>query len=902
MSSLPRWFILFLLAGGVTFPLSAAEDGGTPPVVLEAEKVPPDGKFRFLATWRAPALPRTAFALSGGAAWGLAHIGLLQAAEEDGLSPDLIAGTSFGAVVGSLVSSGMSPGAIEKLFREQDFNQVLSHQDRPATHSSPFDPLDPEVALLTMGRGRVQRARTYKGAIPDWGIQTELFRLLGRAGAVSEGNLDNLAVPFRAVSVDLVKGEVYAPSSGSLSTLVRASLGLPVFRPVLFEGKLLVDGGVLENVPTPTARKMGGELVIAVGLNREGKNLLEPISEITSWGALLERTYDVAFAAQRQNQLELADLVILTAVGQASLADFHDQLDLLLDAGRRAWKEHREDVLQVLEACSHDPRVFTLRNVEAGPGTQPGQAEELRRRLELEGSPREVSALRLQLELVRLLRRGEHSSGRLELPGNGRLVLSLAPMAPVRVVDMEIPPSLAPEFDGFPEGPFEGGPQTVVTDIEQRLFRARQRGLLFAGITKGRWEESSGRLEIEIEPGTLGGFELRSVSSGRPLSMPSTLQPLAGQPASLDRLRETAVRSFQRGEVAGITSVAARRGEKGDYLIRVEVEDPPVWEAAVNGGFSDSLGVVAIGRIAWPSFAGWNRWGLEVRGAAAREGVVIGAETTPPGAVSRQLFFGVIGGRTMVPQFTEDADLIGSRGFWSGAALFGLRTNPGRLGFFEAALVARDTGWGGFPDRTVFPGSDLSGALAWRGDRRNDSFWPSRGLTWCLEGVAPVAGNDRPWQVSGSLGWHVPLDAGRRWIAELDLFGAKTEKGPPLPFDRWFDPGGWWEAPRLLPSRGLTPSGYRATLAMRHQLGSLGGISVAAGLSGALWSLDEERFDQNVPRRGHGAALFFEARTSRFGPLILGLTSGHLQGGSVFLLFGISRFPRIGIFPRLPGT
>lgn len=890
-----------ILAGLAAEPARPAEAPEVKAAVIEAEQVPPDGRFRFLPSWRAPALPRTAFALSGGAAWGLAHIGMLQAAEEDGLSADMIAGTSFGALVGALIGSGLSPSDIETLFRERDWNQALSRQDRPATETSAYDPLDPENAVLTAGRGRGGRGRLWQGAVPDWMILAELFRLLGRAGAVAEGNLDRLAVPFRAVSVDLVKGEVFAPAQGPLPMLVRASIGLPVLRPVPLQGKLLVDGGVLENVPVPTARGMGAEVVIASALNRQGKDLLEPIPEITSLAGLLERTYDVAFSAQRHGQLAGADATLLTAVGAASLADFHDELDTLVLAGRASWERGRTEVFQVLQSRARDPRVFTLRTVEAGPATPPQAVRELQARLLPKGSPAEWSALRLQMELARLLNRGEHPGGRLELPGDGRAILHLVPPETVGTLDIQIPSALAPEFATFPEGRGRT-PGGVLGEVAKRLHRARQRGLLFAGITRADWEPSSARLRIDLEAGTLGGLELRTTAAGRTVTVKRPLPDQSGQPAELDRLRETAVRLYQRGEVAGISGVDARRDAAGGYLVRVNLLDPLVWEMTVNGGFSDALGLVALARMSWPSFASWTRWGLEVRAAAAREGGVLGIEASPPGAVSRQFFLRLQGGRLLVPRFTPDADQIGAQGFWSAAASLGVRTNPGKWGFFEGALIGRDTGRGGLSIREDDPGTDLAAGLAWRGDRRDDPFWPTRGMAWSVETALPVWGKQRPWQVSGAFGVHFPLDAAARWTIEISLAASLSQTGRPLPFDRWFDPGGWWEAPRLLPSRGLTPSGHRSTLVLRRDLGRLGGISVVSGLSGSLWSLDQIRFDPAVPRRGHGVAGFLEARTGRLGPLTLGVTSGKLRGGTVFLLFGVSRFPRPGPFPRLPGN
>lgn len=782
-----RWVLVLAVAASASSgargaPAAPEETPAVGGVVLRAQQIPPDDRFRWLPDWRAPAAPRWGFALGGGAAWGLAHIGVLEAAKEDGFAPDLLAGTSIGALIGSLVASGASLEDVERVFRDADWNLILTRGPWSGALGG-ADPLAPDAALYTAGRRRGGNPLLWRGLIPDQMITAELFRSLSRAGAVAGGDLDRLSIPFRAVSVDLVSGAVYAPREGSLATLVRASAGFPVFAPVLLGGRVLTDGGVLENVPAPTARAMGAEAVIAVRLSVDGQRL-DPVPPLTSLGNVLGRTYDVAFASQREKALADADLVLNVAVGDASLSDFHDQLDRLIEAGRAAWSAQREAALAALESRARDKRTFVVRSVAAGAGATTADADEVAGRLGLAQGPATCSALRLELELVRLLRRGGYPDGRLEVREDDRLVISLDPPWTVRRLILERPSSLDREFRGFdlaslPPAP---SPALVVEAIESRVNQARRRGLFLCGISSVTFDPESGALQARLEEGALAGVEIRSAVTGATIEPPRQLLVRSGGRGSAETVIDAVERLYQRGAASDVRSVDVTRQADGRHRVTLAVEEPPVREWSVNLGASDALRAVLWGRMAWPSFAGWRRWGLEIRGVLGRQGGTVAAEASPAGELQWKLFARTTISRAFVPRYTSGGDLIGSHGFWTGALSLGARTPPGRAGAVALVLVGRGADRNDFLGEPATDGFDLAADLLWSGDRRDAPAPLGRGVAWSVGAVLPLAGESRARLATADVALGLPLDVDRRWSVELLGQAAVAEPGARCPW------------------------------------------------------------------------------------------------------------------------
>lgn len=278
--------------------------------------------------------PRTGLVLSGGAARGLAHIGVLKALEEQGVQIDAIAGTSMGAVIGGLYAAGYSVDELEKLALELDWQQVLS--DDPPREDIPFRRKQDDRDFL------VKRKLSFRddgslglplGVIQGQNLALLLERLLVHASDIRD--FDRLPIPFRAVATDIANDKKVIFRSGHLPQAIRASMSIPaVFAPVEIDGRLLVDGGMVDNVPMDVARDMGVDRLIVVDI---GTPLL-PREQLLTVVDVLNQS--ITMMTRRNSEAQLAtlrpeDLLVQPMLAAFGSTDF-GRAEQLIDAGYRA--------------------------------------------------------------------------------------------------------------------------------------------------------------------------------------------------------------------------------------------------------------------------------------------------------------------------------------------------------------------------------------------------------------------------------------------------------------------------------------------------------------------------------------------------------------------------------------
>ncbi len=202
-----------------------------------------------------------ALVLSGGGAKGFAHIGVLQVLDSLGVRPDLVVGTSIGAMVGALYASGLSARQIDSLTRSLppfDSRPVIASR---APHE--WGSLPPAV-LWEQGTGGFVLAT---GGLRELQLNALLNRVLLRANLLARGDFDRLPIPFRAVATNLRNREAVVLRSGDLAQAVRASIAVPlVFSPERIDDQTYTDGGISANVPIGAARAAGARRVIVVDL------------------------------------------------------------------------------------------------------------------------------------------------------------------------------------------------------------------------------------------------------------------------------------------------------------------------------------------------------------------------------------------------------------------------------------------------------------------------------------------------------------------------------------------------------------------------------------------------------------------------------------------------------------
>lgn len=269
--------------------------------------------------------PRIGLALSGGGSRAGAHIGVLRALESQRIPVDYIAGTSAGAIIGSLYASGMHPDEVERAVAGIDWVEILD--DQPSRRDLPYRrKLDSFNYLVKYRPG-------FKGgdiAIPTGLIEGQdvvsfLRRQYGDAAAVTD--FDSLPIPIRVVATDLETGEAVVIREGDLARAVRASMSIPLlFTPIDYDGRILIDGGPANNLPVDVVRRMGADIVIAVDITSPLMRSDELDSALAVADQLTNMLTQRNVQAQRRGLTE-ADVLIVPDVGKLGGLDFEGTLD-----------------------------------------------------------------------------------------------------------------------------------------------------------------------------------------------------------------------------------------------------------------------------------------------------------------------------------------------------------------------------------------------------------------------------------------------------------------------------------------------------------------------------------------------------------------------------------------------
>lgn len=189
--------------------------------------------------------------LSGGGATGLAHIGVLKALEEKGFEISYITGTSAGALVGALYSSGYSPEEIENYVLHPDFQLItLGKHKTEQRFLIREEEKDANLFNLEFSIKKPLKQSLPTNIISSSYLDFEMFKLLAPASAYAKNNFDSLFIPFRCVSSDITNKQSIVFSKGNLNEVVRSSMTFPFYlNPIKIDGKLLFDGGLYNNFP-----------------------------------------------------------------------------------------------------------------------------------------------------------------------------------------------------------------------------------------------------------------------------------------------------------------------------------------------------------------------------------------------------------------------------------------------------------------------------------------------------------------------------------------------------------------------------------------------------------------------------------------------------------------------------
>jgi NTE family protein len=242
-------------------------------------------------------------ALSGGAARGLAHIGVLRVLEEAGIQPHAVTGTSMGSIIGGLYAVGYTISEIDSIARAIDWDALFDDPAmRPRLAPGEHLPRPTFFFALRLQRGRIGLPG---GLVAGREIGLTLSRMFWPAGG--ETDFRELPVPFTTIATDLETGEAVVLNEGSLRRAIRASMSLPsIFEPTRWEDRLLIDGALVRNLPATEARQLGAQILICSDVTAP----LSRADDLISLTDILAQAISLQIAVAVEEQRALCDLVI----------------------------------------------------------------------------------------------------------------------------------------------------------------------------------------------------------------------------------------------------------------------------------------------------------------------------------------------------------------------------------------------------------------------------------------------------------------------------------------------------------------------------------------------------------------------------------------------------------------
>jgi len=255
--------------------------------------------------------PKIALVLGGGAARGFAHVGVIRALEQEKIPLDMIVGTSVGSLIGAIYASDMNSFELEwtafALEKESLFDYGIMN------------------AITGMGMAKGDKLEEF--------VRTK----------IATPNIENLKLPFAAVATDLNRGTRVVLDKGSVAKAVHASSAIPgVFSPVEHQGRLLVDGGVMDNIPIAVAREKGADIVIAVDISENVANF-----NITNLVDVMLQAVNIVFSENVGYKKKDADVLISPQVGSVAMLDFTQKKRCMqagIEATQKAMPELRKKI------------------------------------------------------------------------------------------------------------------------------------------------------------------------------------------------------------------------------------------------------------------------------------------------------------------------------------------------------------------------------------------------------------------------------------------------------------------------------------------------------------------------------------------------------------------------------
>jgi predicted acylesterase/phospholipase RssA len=302
--------------------------------------------------------PTVAVVLSGGGARGIAHIGMLKYLEDNNIKIDYIVGTSIGAIIGGLYCAGYSTDQIDSIFTNVDLQSIFKIQQPNNRENTFFNQKkieDRSILTLRFNNFKFIRPEAFsEGDVVNDFFQTHITN----SEFFYVNDFDSLKYPFRAIATDLASGQSVALKSGNLARAMRASSTFPItYAPVRIDDMILIDGGVMANVPVRFAKDFNPDIIIAM----DATTPIHKPEVLNSPLKMLDQTISISMENFAKLDAQLADILIVPQIDKQYYLDFSNVKDLI-DIGYSATQEVLKNRLPEFISGSHNEILKQVQN------------------------------------------------------------------------------------------------------------------------------------------------------------------------------------------------------------------------------------------------------------------------------------------------------------------------------------------------------------------------------------------------------------------------------------------------------------------------------------------------------------------------------------------------------------
>jgi NTE family protein len=480
--------------------------------------------------------PKVALVLSGGGARGFAQIGAIDEIMKAGIEFDYIVGTSIGSIIGGMIACGYNTAELDSIVNTTDWNELFSLLEEKQRSNLFIDQKyldDRSIATL--------RFKNFELVMPEAisvGTRFDSFlqKIIWNGVYKADGDFDNLKYPFRCVTTDIARGRSISLGSGDLARAIRASATVPLqFSPVRKDSMVLVDGGLMANIPIEAAREFDPDIIIAINT---ASPLLNRDELDTPWN-IADQVVSIMMKHFSQEARKQADIIIEPKISNHKNVDFSG-LDSLIVKGRLAAKTKIPEIRELINSKRQDKKHIT-----SAKGSQiPGASET--------SDPRTIKNINTgKISEITVSNKNDE-------------------------IYSEFSKYLSKRFNGYY---FTNNNAVLIREALLKYFR--NHGLSFADIAGSEFDENSGSLEFVVTPGYISSIKVNGNEAVRNFMILREMEFRPGDPAraedlvrawenlvATDLFSDVAI-TIDRDPASGNVGVSVDVKEAGTQIIKI---------------------------------------------------------------------------------------------------------------------------------------------------------------------------------------------------------------------------------------------------------------------------------------------------------------------------------------------